>query len=394
MSDDKSHGEFSDTDTLLVSAGRDPHANFGFVNPPVYHGSTVLFPTTEKLLKRDQPYLYGRRGTPTSEALEQALTKLHGGFGTKVVSSGLAAITTALLSYLKGGDHILVSDSVYRPTRMFCNNMLAKFGVETTYYDPLIGSGIEALTRPNTRLIFTECPGSQTMEMQDIPAIAAVAKAHECLVAIDNTWPTPLYFDAIGHGVDIVVQAGTKYVVGHSDVMIGSVTVTEELWPQLHEGFDLVGQCAGPDDIYLALRGLRTMGVRLERHMKSGIEMAQWLESRPEVARVLHPALPSAPGHDVWKRDFTGSSGLFSVLLHGVPEAGLHAMLDGLQLFGMGYSWGGYESLVVPFKPDAYRSATQWTHDGPALRFHIGLESVDDLKADLAAGFERMAKAS
>lgn len=387
------NGEFSEVDTLLVSSGRDPHSNFGFVNPPVYHGSTVLFPTAEKLIARDQTYLYGRRGTPTSDALEQALTRLHGGFASKVVSSGLGAITTALLSFVEGGDHILVSDSVYRPTRMFCNGMLGKFGVETTYYDPLIGAGIEALVRPNTKLIFTECPGSQTMEMQDIPAIVGVARKHGCLVAMDNTWPTPLFFDAFGHGIDIAVQAGTKYVVGHSDVMIGSVTVTEELWPKLHEGFDLIGQCAGPDDIYLALRGLRTMGVRLERHMKSGIEIAQWLDDRPEVDLVLHPALPSAPGHDIWKRDFTGASGLFSVVLKPVSQANLYAFLNSLELFGMGYSWGGYESLVVPFKPDAYRSATTWTHEGPALRFHIGLESVEDLKRDLEAGFEQMAAA-
>jgi cystathionine beta-lyase len=394
MVDKNPDGDFSDLDTLLVTAGRDPHANFGFVNPPVYHGSTVLFPTAEKLIKRDQIYLYGRRGTPTSDALEKALSKIHGGFGSKVVSSGLGAITTAFLSYLKSSDHILVSDSVYRPTRMFCDNMLAKFGVETTYYDPVIGDGIEALVRPDTRLIYTECPGSQSMEIQDIPAIVAVARKHGCLVATDNTWSTPVYFDAFGHGIDIVVQAGTKYVVGHSDVMIGSVTVTEALWPQLHAGFDLLGQCVGPDDIYLALRGLRTMGVRLAQHMRSGIAIAEWLDRRPEVDLVLHPALPSSPGHDIWKRDFSGASGLFSVVLKPVSEAALHAFLNHLELFGMGYSWGGYESLVVPFKPDAYRSATKWPHAGPALRFHVGLENVDDLKRDLAAGFERMAAAA
>ena len=391
MVDKKPGGEFSDMDTLIVSSGRDPHANFGFVNPPVYHGSTVLFPTAEKLIKRDQTYLYGRRGTPTSDALEQAITRLHGGFGTKVVSSGLGAITTALLTYLESGDHILVSDSVYRPTRLFCDAMLGKFGVETTYYDPLVGAGIEALIRPNTKVVYTECPGSQTMEVQDIPAIAAVAHRRGCLVATDNTWATPVFFDAFGLGVDIAIQAGTKYVVGHSDVMIGSVTVKEELWPQLKEGFELLGQCVGPDDIYLALRGLRTMGVRLERHMRSGIEIAQWLDDRPEVDLVLHPALPAAPGHDIWKRDFSGASGLFSVVLKPVSEAGLHAFMNGLELFDMGYSWGGYESLAVTFKPDSYRSATTWTHEGPALRFHIGLESVDDLKRDLKAGFERMA---
>ena len=394
MSERKSPSQPPHNDTLLVTSGRHPHANYGFVNPPVYHGSTVLFPTAEKLIARDQKYLYGRRGTPTSDALETAITELHGGAGTKLASSGLGAITMALLTFTKAGDHVLVTDSVYRPTRAFCDTVLAKFGVETSYYDPLAGAGIESLMRPNTRLVFTEAPGSQTMEMQDIPAIVEVAHRHGALVVNDNTWATPLYFDVLGHGVDIAVQAGTKYIVGHSDVMLGSATVGEALWEQLWEGYDLLGQCVGPDDIYLGLRGLRTMAVRLERHMRSGIEIAEWLGARPEVAHVLHPALPSAPGHDIWKRDFTGSSGLFSIVLHPTPKHALHAMLDGLELFGMGYSWGGYESLIVPFKPDSYRSATTWDHEGPALRLHIGLESVDDLKADLEAGFDRMAKAA
>lgn len=391
MNKERSTGTRSEQDTRLVTSGRAPHDNFGFVNPPVYHGSTVLFPTAEKLINRDQAYLYGRRGTPTSDALEAAITKIHGAFGTKVTSSGLGAITTALLSYVKSGDHILVTDSVYRPTRLFCDTMLGKFGVDTTYYDPLIGAGISELMKPNTRLVFTESPGSQTMEIQDLPAIVKAARAHGALVATDNTWSTPVFFDAFGHGIDIAVQAGTKYIVGHSDVMIGSVTVTEELWPGLREGFDMLGQCVGPDDIYLALRGLRTMGVRLDRHMASGIEIARWLDARPEVDLVLHPALETCPGHDIWKRDFTGASGLFSIVLKPAPKEALHAFLDHLELFGMGYSWGGYESLVVPFKPDAYRSATQWRHEGPALRFHIGLEGVDDLKRDLEAGFEQMA---
>ena len=381
------------SETQLVTAGRDPHDNFGFVNPPVYHGSTVLFPTTERLLARDQPYLYGRMGTPTSQALEDAVTRVHGGFGTKVTSSGLGAITLALLAVVEAGDHLLVTDSTYRPTRRFCDGMLKKFGVETTYYDPLIGAGIEELIQPNTRAIYTECPGSQTMDVQDIPAIARAAHAHNCVVITDNTWATPLYSDCFGHGVDIIVQAGTKYLVGHSDVMIGSVTTTEEYWSPVLNAFGMLGQCVGPDDLYLTLRGLRTLGVRLERHMKSGIAVARWLEQRPEVASVLHPALPGAPGHDIWKRDFTGASGLFSVLLKPECDAGLHAFLDGLKLFGMGYSWGGYESLAVPFDPSDYRSATRWSHDGPALRLHIGLEAVEDLIADLEAGFARMAAA-
>ena len=391
MSARKTSSKAIGLDTKLVTTGRNPHANYGFVNPPVYHGSTVLFPSTEKLIARDQQYLYGRRGTPTSDALETAITELHGAAGTKLASSGLGAITMALLTFTKAGDHILITDSVYRPTRMFCDNVMAKFGVETTYYDPLVGANIEELMRPNTKLVFTETPGSQTMEMQDIPAIVEVAHRRGALVALDNTWATPLYFDVFGHGVDIAVQAGTKYIVGHSDVMLGSVTVGDALWEQLWEGYDLLGQCVGPDDIYLAQRGLRTMGVRLERHMKSGLEMAEWFAARPEVEQVLHPALPGAPGHDIWKRDFTGASGLFSVVLKPASKEGLHAMLDGLELFGMGYSWGGYESLIVPFKPDTYRSATTWDHEGPSLRLHIGLEDVDDLKADLDDGFRRLA---
>ena len=260
MSARKTSSKAIGLDTKLVTTGRNPHANYGFVNPPVYHGSTVLFPSTEKLIARDQQYLYGRRGTPTSDALETAITELHGAAGTKLASSGLGAITMALLTFTKAGDHILITDSVYRPTRMFCDNVMAKFGVETTYYDPLVGANIEQLMRPNTKLVFTETPGSQTMEMQDIPAIVEVAHRRGALVALDNTWATPLYFDVFGHGVDIAVQAGTKYIVGHSDVMLGSVTVGDALWEQLWEGYDLLGQCVGPDDIYLAQRGLRTMG--------------------------------------------------------------------------------------------------------------------------------------
>lgn len=374
-------------DTELVTSGRDPHANFGFVNPPVYHGSTVLFATAEKLVGLDQQYVYGRKATPTSRALETAITMLEGGHDTKIMSSGLGAITTTLLAVTKSGDHILMTDSVYRPARRFCDTMLAGLGIETTYYDPLIGAGIEALMRPNTKLVYTESPGSQTMEVHDLPAIAKAAHAGGALVACDNTWATGLYYRPLALGADISVQAGTKYVVGHADVMLGAVTVQEPVWERLHQAYDGLGQCVGPDDVYLALRGLRTLSVRLERHMASAIDMARWLEARDEVATVLHPALPEHPGHALWKRDYTGSTGLFSVVLKPVARDAVLAFLNALELFGMGYSWGGYESLCVLFDPQGYRSATQWRGEGPALRFHIGLEDVDDLKADLDRAF-------
>ena len=382
-------------DTELVTGGRDPFAHFGFVNPPVYHGSTVLYRTAADLEAHRGRYTYGRRGTPTSEALETALKKLEGPrcAGVALLPSGMAAVSTALLAASRAGDHVLVSDSVYRPTRNFCDTLLARFGVETSYFDPLIGAEIAALFRPNTRAVFLESPGSQSFEMQDVPAIATAARAHGSAVLMDNTWATPLFFRALDHGVDLSIQAGTKYIVGHSDVMLGTVSASAALWPRLRDTVTGYGLCVGPDDIFLALRGLRTMGVRLKRHEESALVMARWLEARPEVLRVLHPGLASDPGHAIWKRDFTGASGLFSVVLKPAPKAAVHAFLDGLTLFGMGFSWGGFESLVISFDASEYRTATAWDPGGPTLRFHIGLEDPADLKADLARGFERLAAA-
>jgi cystathionine beta-lyase len=381
--------------TRLVTAGRDPGSNYGFVNPPVYHASTVLYPTAADQVAHRARYQYGRRGTPTSEALENALTELEGAqcAGTVLVPSGLAAISTALLSVLRAGDHLLVTDSAYRPTRTFCDGVLKRMGVETTYYDPLIGAQIESLFRPNTRAVFTEAPGSQTFEMQDIPAIAKVAHDNGALVLMDNTWATPLYFHAFEKGVDLSIQAGTKYIGGHSDIMFGTVSANAATLPALKETFNTMGLCAGPDDIYLALRGLRTMGVRLARHYESGLHIARWLAKRPEVLRVLHPALEDNPGHAIWKRDFSGASGLFSIVLKPAPERAVYAFMDALTLFGMGFSWGGFESLVILFDCAEYRTATKWSPGGPTLRFHIGLEDVDDLIADLEAGFAAMAAA-
>jgi cystathionine beta-lyase len=376
--------------TRLVHAGRDPFEQHGFVNTPIYRGSTVLYPTTEDLRTRRTRYVYGTKGTPTTDSLAAAWTSLAGAAGTVLTPSGLAAVTVALMACLKAGDHLLVTDSVYRPTRHFCDGVLRRFGVETTYYDPAVGAGIRDLFRDNTAAVFTEAPGSQTFEMQDIPAIAEAAHAANLCVLMDNTWATPLLFPPHARGVDICIEAGTKYLSGGSDLLLGLTSANERWWARLHDTFDSFAMCAGPEDVFLGLRGLRTMALRLREHERQALDMAHWLRARPEVARVLHPALPDDPGHAIWRRDFAGSSGLFSVILHPASEAAVAAMLDGLELFGMGYSWGGFESLVVPFDPSAYRTATRWDAEGPSLRFHIGLEDLDDLKADLDAGFARL----
>lgn len=379
-----------DTETRLVLAGRDPHAFHGFVNTPIWRGSTVLYPSVEELNARRQKYVYGTRGTPTTDALETAWTELSGAAGTVLAPSGLAAIVVALMSCLKAGDHMLMVDCVYRPARMLAEGMLKKFGVETTYYDPLIGKDVEALFRPNTKVLFCEAPGSQTFEVQDIPAMAEVAHRHGALVVMDNTWATPLLFPPHERGVDIAIEAGTKYLSGHSDILLGMVSANERALPDLKETFFSMAMCAGPEDVFLGLRGLRTMGLRLKEQGERTLDMAHWFAARPEVKTVLHPALPSCPGHETWKKDFKGSSSLFSVILHPAPEAGVAAMLDGLQLFGMGYSWGGFESLIVPFDVTPLRTATTWAPGGPCLRIQIGLESPADLKRDLAAGFDRL----
>jgi cystathionine beta-lyase len=380
--------------TDIVHAGREPFAHHGFVNPPVYRGSTVLFRSLDSFERRDQRYVYGRRGTPTSEALETAITKIEGGARTWLAPSGAAAIATALLSFTKAGDHNLVADTVYQPTRKICDGLLARFGVETTYYDPTIGAGISRLMRPNTSLVYTESPGSLTFEVQDIPAIAAAAHAGGALVAIDNTWASPLYFKPFAHGADISIQAGTKYIVGHADAMLGAITVTERLASTLVGEAGGTGICAGTEEMYLGLRGMRTIEVRLERHWRSGVDIATWLEARPEVASVIHPALPSHPQHELWKRDFLGACGLFSIVLKPCSRQAVAAMIEGLQLFGLGASWGGYESLILPFEAAKTRTATAWQAEGPTVRLHIGLEDVGDLKADLDAGFARLAAAA
>jgi cysteine-S-conjugate beta-lyase len=380
--------------TRLVVGGRDA-ANHGFVNPPVHHVSTVLYPNAEAFLARRARYLYGRRGTPTSEALENALRALEGPecAGVALLPSGLAAISTALLSVLEAGDHLLVTDSAYLPTRKFCDGVLTRYGIATTYYDPLIGGGIAALIQPNTRAVFVEAPGSLSFEIQDVPAIAQAAHAAGAVVLMDNTWATPLYFQAFDKGVDLSIQAATKYIGGHSDVMLGTVSANKATWERLADTVHTLGLCVGPDDIYLGLRGLRTMGVRLAQHHQAGLRVARWLAERPEIARVLHPAFESCPGHAVWRRDFTGASGLFSIVFKPVAQSPVNAFLDELRLFGIGASWGGFESLAIPFDCTAIRTATKWAPGGPTVRIHIGLEDVDDLIGDLERGFAALAAA-
>src|SRR5580692_4509181 len=377
-------------ETSLVTAGRDTKAQKGFVNPPVVHGSTVLYPTADDLHAHRGEFQYGRHGTPTTKALQEALMALEGPqcAGVGIAPSGLSAITTTLLAVLKAGDHLLVCDNVYRPSRNFCNGLLARYGIETSYFDPLIGAGIGALVKPNTKAVLVEAPGSQSFEMPDIPAIASAAHARGVLVIDDNTWATPLYHRSLEQGVDISMQAATKYIGGHSDIMFGTISANAKAWPLISEAIQLLGVCAGPDDVFLALRGLRTLAVRLAQHYRSGLEMARWLAARPEVVSVLHPALENHPGHAIWKRDFTGASGLFGVVLKPTSKASVDALLDSLKLFGMGFSWGGFESLIIPFDCTGYRTATEWAPGGPTLRLHIGLENVEDLKADLAQGFE------
>jgi len=333
---------------------------------------------------------YGLMGTAGTRALENALAELEGGYRAIVFPSGLAACVVPILAFVAAGDHVLITDSVYGPTRRFANGMLTRLGVEVTYYDPLVGRGIEALMRPNTRVVFVESPGSLTFEVQDVPAIAEVAHRHGAVVIMDNTWGTPLNFRAFEHGVDVSVQAATKYVGGHSDLVLGTAAATEQAWPTLMHATYGLGQCAAPDDVYLAQRGLRTMHIRLKRHWETGLALAEWLARQPEVERILHPALPGDPGHALWKRDFRGACGLFGVVLKPVGRPALEAFFDGFRLFGIGASWGGYESLVIPVDLAGIRTATRWPHEGPCIRLHAGLEAPEDLIADLDAAFARL----
>jgi len=385
------------TDTKIVSAGRHPEDHFGAVNIPAYRASTITRPTMAEWNKaRTRVFddiVYGRFGTPTTKAFEETCAALEGADRAVATSSGMAACAAAILSAVKGGDHMLITDSTYFPVRKFADNFLKPFGVETTYYDPLIGAGIADLIQDNTTLIWLESPGSQTFEIQDIPAITAIAQERGITTGIDNTWATPLLFKPLDFGVDLSCNAATKYLVGHSDAMLGVVSMRAELYEGVKLAANHTGNCAGSEECYLGLRGIRTMGLRLKQHEHNALIVAQWFQQQSAVNRVLYPALPDDPGHALWKRDFQGASGLFSVMLEPANDAQIEAFVDGLEHFGLGASWGGYESLVLPFDPSHYRSATQWSAPGPCLRFHIGLEDPEDLIADLDAGFHRLGKA-
>lgn len=387
-------------ETKIIVSGRHPERHQGIVNPPIVRASTVMagsmdeWDARKKIRATDVPGMYyGRHGTPTTQSLEEAVAELDGAYRAHVYPSGLAACVTAILSTVGSGDHLLITDSAYEPVRRFTQGYLARMGVTATFYDPRIGAGIAELIRPQTRAIYLESPGSHTMEVQDIPAIVDVARRHGIKTIVDNTWATPLYFKPIAHGVDLAVQAATKYIVGHSDAMLGLVSANRESWPALRDVTHDLGQIAGPDDAYLGHRGLRTMHVRLQRHWENGMRLAEWLQARPEVERVIHPGLPGDAGHALWRRDFTGASGLFSVVFKPVANEAFRNFVDSLELFHIGGSWGGYESLVLPIAPAASRSVTTWDAKGPALRFHVGLEDISDLIDDVAQGMKMLAGA-
>ena len=381
-------------ETLVTTLGRVPEDNHGAVNPPVYHTSTILFNTLEDFESCEKgdglyPLVYGRSATPASRALEEALAELDGADHAIITSSGQSALVVALTGILSAGDHLLVTDNVYGSIRKYCKEELKRFGIEISYFDPMI-EDISPMLKPNTKMVFCEAPGSLTFEVQDIRKIAKAAHKHGAVVMADNTWATPLNLRASDLGVDITIHSCTKYIGGHSDLLMGLITCSKKYFPVLRRNFRNIGACAGSDEIYLVSRGLRTLATRMKQHQENGIKLANWLSGRPEVLKVLHPALPDCIGHEIWKRDFTGASGLFAVLLKPYPHKALADMLDNMKIFGMGFSWGGYESLIMPFKPE--RTTKKWTHDGISLRINVGLEHVDDLIADLEAGFVRLNK--
>ena len=383
--------------TKLITAGRDKKWTNGVVNPPVQRASTVVFNSVEEKRKAtinraNKTLFYGRRGTNTHFAFQDAMVEVEGGAGCALFPCGTAAISNAILSFVETGDHILMVDTCYEPTRDFCDTIMKKMGVETTYYEPTIGEGIKELIKPNTKVLFTESPGSITMEVQDVPTLARIAHKHDIIVMLDNTWAAGVNFSPFDFGVDISIQAATKYIVGHSDVMLGTAVANEKCWDQLREQSYLMGQCVSPDDAYLGLRGIRTLDVRLRQHAESSLKVAKWLETRPEVDHVRHPALESCPGHEFFKRDFTGGNGLFSFVLKNTNTQATTALLDGMKHFSMGYSWGGFESLVLANEPSSFnslRTVANPNFDGTLIRVHIGLEDVDDLIADLEAGLDR-----
>ena len=381
--------------TKLTGSGR-PHQRPAHpVNTPVERASTYLFPTYDDYLEGSKAILYGRLGTPTHRALEEAVTALEGGYETRLAPSGLMACTASILAFVAAGDHVLAADSVYDPTRKFCENFLGRFGVETTFYDPLASEDdIAALMRPSTRVVFAESPGSLTFEVQDLPALARAAHAGGAKLVVDNTWGAGYFCKPIALGADVSLQAATKYLAGHADCLVGTITsADEQTAKKIYYALLQLGSNVSADDAYFTLRGMRTLSTRLERHQQNTAEIIKWLKKCDAVDRILYPSLKNCPGHAVWKRDFTGASGLFSVVLKPTPLPALKAFFNAFKLFGIGFSWGGYESLVVHVRPEKYRSATSWTEEGPVIRFHAGLEDIEDLKIDLERAFIALANA-
>jgi cystathionine beta-lyase len=372
--------------TKTSSLGRMSDTHFGAVNTPVYRASTILYPDLAAVKANSQPYTYGRRGTPSTKSFEDAICDLEGADKTVTVTSGLQAVALAILSVCSAGDHLLMVDSAYEPSRIFCDRTLKRFGVEVSYYPPT--DDITPYLKPNTKAVFCESPGSLTFEMQDIPAVAKIAHAHGASVLMDNTWATPIFFQPLKHGVDLSIQAATKYVGGHADVMLGYVAANAAHAARLYQTHGDMGLYASGDDVFLGLRGLRTLPVRLARHQETGLALARWLAQQPEVARILHPGLESDPGHTLWKRDYAGACGLFGVVLKPASETAVAAFVDGLAHFGIGYSWGGFESLIVP--AHIRRTVRAFAVEGPVLRIHAGLEDAGDLIADLERGLKRL----
>lgn len=386
---DRKSGTSLSAESILTHSGRASEEHLGFVNVPVFRGSTILFKTLDELEDYKRTYRYGRNDNPTNLALAQLVTELEGGAGTVICPSGLSAISTALLSVVQAGDEVLITDSAYEPTRTFSSEGLARLGVTTRYYDPRIGAGIAGLITDKTRAIFVETPGSLTFEMQDLPAIVEAARGRDITIIVDNSWGTPLFHQPLKLGADMVMHAATKMFVGHSDAMLGTVSANEKTWSRLKRTHRILGVATSGDDCYLALRGMRTLALRMKEHDRQSVAFAAWLESLPEVEQVYHPALPSHPDHAIFQRDFSGSGSLFAFRLRKRSREALAAMVNGFQLFGMGYSWGGYESLCLPFDPGNIRTAVPWTAEGQMFRVHIGLEGFEDLQADMTAALAR-----
>lgn len=377
--------------TILTHSGSTPSANYGTVNTPIYRASTILFPNLAALDNKENTKVrYGRRGTPTTHALEDAMCAIEKADRALITPSGTNALAVVLTAYAEPGAHFLIMDNAYGPTRKFCSRLLKKFGVDATFYDPTIGAAIETLIRPETKLIFMESPGSQTFEVQDMSAIAAVAKKHGVVTAIDNTWSGGYFCQPLDFGIDISIQSGTKYLSGHADVMLGTIACKEVQYERLRDTYLLMGVCVSPDDVWLVLRGIRTLGVRLRQHDINGGIVAEWLSKQPEVLRIMHPALENDPFHDLWKTYFTGASGLFGFIIRETDRMKLAKLFDGLKIIGMGSSWGGYETLMIPTDPSTNRTATQWLPEGQTMRIHVGLEDPEDLIREIRSGFDRM----